>query len=57
MSGEVVPIGSPSRAELWRRLRLAESIVSHRSIKPESLRQELLRVLRGEPGSVPKEAG
>ena len=54
---EVVPIIAPSRAECWRRIRLAESILGHRSIVPESTRQDLLLVLRGESVAVPKEAG
>lgn len=53
----VVPIGAPSHGECWRRLRLAESILEHRTLLPESTRQELLRVLRGESVTVPKEAG
>lgn len=55
MSGEVVPIWAPSRAVLWTRLRLAESILEHRTLVPESTRQELLRVLRGELVTVPQE--
>lgn len=59
MSDNVVPIWAPSRTVLWHRLRLAESILEHRSIVPESTRQELLRVLRGESVAAadPKEAG
>lgn len=59
MSDLVVPFDCPSRGELWHRIRLAESILGHRSIVPESTRQELLRVLRGESVAVdgPKEAG
>lgn len=59
MSGEVVPIFAPSRAECWRRIRVAESILEHRSVLPETTRQELLRVLRGESVAEtdPKEAG
>lgn len=59
MNENVVPIIAPSRAECWRRLRLAESILAHRTIVPESTRQELLRVLRGESVAAadPKEAG
>lgn len=52
---EVVPINAPSRAECWRRIRVAESILEHRTIAPEGTRQDLLKVLRGElvaaPGS------
>lgn len=56
---DIVPINCPSRGELWRRIRLAESILGHRSIVPESTRQDLLQVLRGESVAVtdPKEAG
>lgn len=52
-----VPIDCPPRSELWRRIRLAESILEHRTVVPETTRQELLQVLRGESVSVPKEAG
>jgi len=52
---EVVPFNCPSRGALWYRLRLAESILEHRPIVPESTRQELLRVLRGESVAEPKE--
>lgn len=45
---DIVPINCPSRGELWRRIRLAESILGHRSIVPETTRLELLKVLRGE---------
>lgn len=45
---EVVPINAPSRAECWRRIRVAESILEHRTIAPETTRRELLKVLRGE---------
>jgi hypothetical protein len=31
MSADVVPIGTPSRAELWRRLQLARAVLNHRS--------------------------
>lgn len=48
MSDIPTPIGTPPRGELWRRIRVAESILAHRSIVPESTRQDLLRVLRGE---------
>lgn len=57
MSDIPTPIDCPPRGELWRRIRLAESILGHRPIVPESTRQELLQVLRGEPVAVPKEAG
>lgn len=53
----VVPIGAPSHGECWKRMRLVESILEHRTLLPESTRQELLRVLRGESVTVPKEAG
>lgn len=45
---DVTPIFAPSRAECWRRIRVAESILEHRALVPESIRLELLRVLRGE---------
>lgn len=56
---EVTPIIAPSRAECWRRIRVAESILAHRPVLPETTRQELLRVLRGESVAAtdPKEAG
>lgn len=59
MNNIPVPFDCPSRGELWRRIRLAESILGHRSIVPESTRLELLKVLRGESVAVPdpKEAG
>lgn len=59
MSEVPTPIGTPPRGELWRRIRVAESILAHRPIVPESTRQELLKVLRGESVSAadPKEAG
>lgn len=59
MSDLVVPFDCPPRGELWRRIRLAESILGHRSIVPESTRQELLQVLRGESVATtePGEAG
>jgi hypothetical protein len=49
----VLPINVPSRAECWRRIRLAESILEHRTIAPDGTRRELLKVLRGEPVAVP----
>lgn len=51
---KVLPIGAPSRAELWERLRIVESILNHRTIVPESTRQDLLCVLRGGSVSEPK---
>lgn len=30
MPADVLPIGTPGRAELWRRLRLARAILDHR---------------------------
>jgi hypothetical protein len=48
----VVPIIAPSRAECWRRIRVAESILEHRTIAPDTTRRELLRVLRGESVAV-----
>lgn len=46
------PIDCPPRGELWRRIRVAESILAHRPIVPETTRQELLQVLRGESVTV-----
>lgn len=54
---QVVPFNCPSRGELWYRLRLAESILEHRTIVPETTRQDLLKVVRGESVAAPKEAG
>jgi hypothetical protein len=51
---EVVPINIPSRAECWRRIRLAESILEHRTIAPDGTRRELLKVLRGEAVARPE---
>jgi hypothetical protein len=51
---EVVPINAPSRAECWRRIRLAESILEHRTIAPDATRRELLKVLRGEAVARPE---
>lgn len=34
MPADVLPIGTPSRAELWRRLQLARAILNHRSPSP-----------------------
>lgn len=54
---EPIPIIAPSRAELWRRIRLAEAILGHRTLAPRSTADLLLAVLRGEHVAVPKEAG
>jgi hypothetical protein len=54
VSADIIPIGAPSRGELWRRLRLAEAILNHRTVLPETTRVELLKVLRGESVAVPK---
>lgn len=51
---KIVPITVPLRSELWRRLRLAESLLSHRPLT-EGTRCEVLRVLRGESVEVPRE--
>jgi len=51
---EVVPINAPSRAECWRRIRVAESILEHRTIAPDATRRELLKVLRGEAVARPE---
>lgn len=50
---KVVPFDVPSRAELWERLRIVESILNHRVIVPASTRQDLLRAVRGELVAVP----
>lgn len=47
MSADVLPINTPSRAELWRRHQLARSLLAHRASTPET--RLLLRVLDGEP--------
>ncbi len=49
---------APSRAELWRRNRLALSILGHRTIVPADTKDLLIAVLRGESVAVsdPKEA-
>lgn len=46
MTADVLPINVPSRAELWRRLQLARSLLSHRASTAET--GLLLRVLDGE---------
>lgn len=46
MTADVLPINTPSRAELWRRLQLARSLLAHRSTTPDT--RLLLRVLDGE---------
>lgn len=43
----VVPLGSPSRAELWARHQLALSLLSHRGCSAETA-EVVARVLRGE---------
>lgn len=45
MTADVLPITVPSRAELWRRLQLARSVLAHRGPGQTTL---LLRVLDGE---------
>lgn len=47
MSADVLPMNVPSRAELWRRLQLARSLLAHRASTPET--RLLQRVLDGEP--------
>ncbi|WP_185845865.1 hypothetical protein [Kibdelosporangium aridum] len=44
---DVLPITVPSRAELWRRLQLARSILAQRESTPDT--HVLLRVLDGVP--------
>jgi hypothetical protein len=51
---EVIPITVPSRAECWRRIRLAESILEHRTLAPDATRRELLKVLRGDLVAAPE---
>jgi hypothetical protein len=34
MPADVLPIGTPSRAELWRRLQLARAVLNHRPPGP-----------------------
>ncbi len=55
---EPIPINAPPRAELWRRNRLALSILGHRTIVPADTKDLLIAVLRGESVAVsdPKEA-
>lgn len=52
--GDILPFDVPSRAELWRRLRLAESILNHRMLLPQSTVAEMSRVLRGEQDIAPE---
>ena len=54
---EPVPINAPSRKELWRRIRVAESILGHRPILPASTRDLLLAVLRGDEVAVTESRG
>lgn len=47
MSADVLPINTPSRAELWRRLQLARSLLAHRANTPGTLttpREEAIEV-------------
>lgn len=46
MTADVIPIGVPSRAELWRRLQLARAVLNHRPADPASVTLAL-RVLDG----------
>lgn len=50
---EPIPIHSPSRAELWRRNQLAQSVLGHRLVEPLETRNLLLAILRGEVVAVP----
>lgn len=50
---DILPFDIPSRAELWRRIRLTESILNHRTLLPQSTVDDLRRALRGD-GSAPK---
>lgn len=54
---EPIPIRSPSRAELWRRNQLALSILGHRPILPQSTRDLLVAVLRGDEVAVTESKG
>lgn len=44
---DVLPIGVPSRSELWRRQQLARSLLGHRDVTPENAAL-IRRVLDGE---------
>lgn len=37
MTADVVPIGIPSRAELWRRLQLARAVLNHRPSNTDTI--------------------
>lgn len=52
--GNVTPLTIPSRTELWRRLRLAQSLLSHRPACPATSAL-VIEVLDGHhaPGVVP----
>lgn len=52
-----IPINAPSRKELWRRVRLAESILNHRVLMPTDTVELLRRVLRGEDTTQPPRSG
>lgn len=48
VGGDVVPLTVPGRSELWRRVRLARSLLSHRFAASADV-ELLRRVLDGEP--------
>ena len=51
-TGNVLPITTPARSELWQRHQLARSLLSHRPCSPETTRL-VLDILDGTlPGSV-----
>ena len=44
----ILPIGAPSRAELWSRIRLARAVLAQRQPTQQTI-QVVLHVLDGEP--------
>jgi hypothetical protein len=46
-TGQVSPIGMPSRTELWHRVQLARSVLEHRALTPDT-KAVVLRVLDGD---------
>jgi hypothetical protein len=52
--GTVTPLSMPPRSECWRRIRLAQSLLSHRPASPATS-QLVIRVLDGwyPDGAVP----
>lgn len=45
---DTVPVDIPSQSELWRRVRLATSILNHRKLAPKTTADLLRRVLDGD---------